>query len=187
MAKKEATVNEIMNLKKSRPGHASHVPVLVYLASMYTIETVVEIGSGPISTRLFLDRDCFKDLKSLISYEHREGWYKKVSNLIGEDERLDYRLIINDTEDIDPDHSGDLLFLDGLKRHRAYGAKKLGKNFKFVIIHDKDITTVPFKYKWIYRPKTSPITVVASNTVDVSRVKWDCKGDRKLVDKLCKL
>ncbi len=187
MAKKEATVDEIMNLKKSRPGHASHVPVLICLADIYDIETVVEIGAGPISTRLFLDKRYFKDLKSLISYEHREGWYKKVLNLIGEDERLDLRLITNDTDDINPDHSGDLLFLDGLKRHRIYGAQTLGKNFKFVIIHDKDITGVSFKYKWVYRPDRYPLTVVMSNTIDVNRIKWKCVWSETQIERLCKL
>ncbi len=187
MSKKEATVKEIMNLKKSKIGTASHVPVLVSLARMFNIETVVELGSGPISTRLFLDKSHFKELKSLISYESREGWHKKVKSLIGDDWRLDYRLITNDVEDIDVDLSGDLLFLDGLKNHRKYGAQKLGKNFKFVVIHDKDITGVPFKYKWIYRPPKHNPTFIMSDIVDVSRVKWNCVWDKMLIARLCKL
>ena len=187
MTKKEATVKEIMKLKKSRSGTASHVPVLVSLARMFTIETVVEIGSGPISTRLFLDREYFKDLKSLISYETREGWYKKVKSLIDDDERLDYRLISTDVKDIDFNHSGNLLFLDGLKHHRKHCANKMGNNFDFVIQHDTDITEVSFKHKWIYRPKFGPLTVVISNTVDVNKVKWNCKADAPLMRRLCKL
>jgi hypothetical protein len=187
MSKKEATVNEIMNLKKSKVGHASHVPLLVNLAFMFNIETVVEIGSGPISTRLFLDKRYFRELDSIISYEHREGWYKKVKSLIGDDWRLDYRLLVNDTDDFDLKQSGDLLFLDGLKRHRIYCAKKMSKNFKFIVIHDKDITGIEYKYKWVYKPKSQPVTAIMSNVVDVSRVKWQCVWDKKLITELCKL
>ena len=186
MAKKEATVDEIMSLTKSKVGHASHVPVLTCLSGLYKIETIVEIGSGPISTRLFLDRNCFRYVKSLISYEHREGWYKKVQSLIGEDKRLDYRLITSDVNMIDSDHTGDLLFLDGLKAHRKYGIERLGKNFKFVIQHDYKINH-PYKHIWIYRPPQGPITSVASNTVDVNEVKWNCVWNKRLIAGLCKL
>ncbi len=175
-----------MNLRKSRVGTASHVPVLTCISSMFKIETIVEIGSGPISTRLFLDRNCFRYVKSLISYETREGWYRKVLSLIDEDERLDYRLITGSIEDIDPTHTGDILFLDGIKVHRKFGVETLGKNFKFVILHDYKIKPL-YKHIWVYRPPQGPITSVASNTVNVNELKWNCVWNKRLITGLCKL
>jgi hypothetical protein len=58
--------------------YATHVPVLIGLASLRRIERVLEFGCGRYSTRTFLDRAAFPDLKELHSVENDPAWAKQI-------------------------------------------------------------------------------------------------------------
>ena len=49
--------------------YATHLPVLSAASSVMKVRSVLELGSGPFSTPLFLGRRVFPDLEKLISHE----------------------------------------------------------------------------------------------------------------------
>lgn len=73
--------------------YSTHIPVLLALARVTTVRRVLELGSGPFSTPLFLNRAAFPDLEQLTSLEDDGDWSATVLNTVGEDDRLDYRLV----------------------------------------------------------------------------------------------
>jgi hypothetical protein len=185
----------------SRLGYATHVPVLIEMARNFRIETVVEIGSGPVSTRLFLDKSIFKDLKSLLSFEHYKSWHKEVRKLVGKDNRFNYILTDKSLDYYNIIEGGDMLFLDGLKHHRVYGLTTLGRNFRFTVLHDSDMQRVVeevefdkyYKYMVTYTPPSLPRgqgepnpTAILSNTENVEDVEWEFnwKKSKRLIKKL---
>jgi len=87
---------------------ASHVPVLVYLAKQYDFKNVLEIGSGELSTSLFLDKGIFKKLESLTSVEEDSEWLQKMQQLHKDDIRLN--IIDKVPANLYP---YDLIFIDG--------------------------------------------------------------------------
>lgn len=63
---------------RARNDYATHVPVLIGLASLRRIERVLEFGCGHYSTKTFLNRAAFPDLKELHSVENDPGWAKQI-------------------------------------------------------------------------------------------------------------
>ena len=57
------------------------------------VRSVLELGSGPFSTSLFLDRRVFPDLEKLTSYEDDLRWAALVAERVGTDPRLDFRVV----------------------------------------------------------------------------------------------
>src|SRR2546430_4650839 len=73
--------------------YATHIPVLVAIARVWRIDSVLELGSGHYSSRTFLDRSCFPDLKRLVSWENDRNWFEDMKPVIGTDPRAEYRFI----------------------------------------------------------------------------------------------
>jgi hypothetical protein len=184
--------NEKWIRKFSRYG--SHVPVFLQINREFDIKSIIEIGSGLISTRFFLDH--FDNLERLVSYEANEKWYEEVKSKI-EDERFVYNLVTKEDKSISNIEKGDLLFVDGLKNHRIYALNKLGRDFDLVVWHDCKMGKVvrgtnvkkTYKYRWTHYPQTSdprfPPTMVLSNKIDVRRIEWDCRWtgyEREIVE-----
>ncbi len=169
---------------KLAKGVASHLPVLLEVGKIFgkEIKNIVELGSGLVSTRLFLDKDYFPNVEKLTSYEFLQEWFDKLNELI-DDERFDYRLY-KDYEEIEV-ATGDLLFVDGNRKHRNKVLRDFHNNFKLVICHDIDLkwftanSRYYFKFMWEYTPPGRQ-TGVMSNFIDVGSIKWDCKTDKKL-------
>lgn len=67
--------------------YSSHIPILIGISKFYNIRSVLEFGSGPNSTVLFLDRRAFPVLEKLMSYENDSEWFKKVKKLTANDQR----------------------------------------------------------------------------------------------------
>lgn len=57
---------------------ATHLPTLIGLARLLPIRSVIEFGSGLVSTPAFLDRRLFPHLDTLHSYETNATWYERV-------------------------------------------------------------------------------------------------------------
>ena len=84
---------------------ASHIPVLISLNSHWNIKRVLEIGSGELSTKLFLNTLCFPRLTSLVSVEDDPEWIDKLKL---KDHRLEWRSTVPAAL-----YDYDLIFVDG--------------------------------------------------------------------------
>lgn len=121
--------------------YATHLPVLMSLARVTPVRRVLELGSGPFSTSLFLDRRAFPDLEDLTSYEDDAEWTKSVLSAVGDDDRLDYRVVDAVSKSVPPElGSFDLIFIDD-SRTRAERSETIesvaGKGPRgLVVVHD---------------------------------------------------
>lgn len=162
---------------KAPPSHfASHVPTLTAIAASFPITTVLEFGAGVHSTPLFLNRDAFPDVESVVSHEHRADWIAKVRSEV-DDERLDLRLTPIEAM---PSHvvPSDLAFIDcndgpvddySTRRRLLDVCRQCG----IVVVHDAErmletIANAQYRYSYIDSPKRMPHTAVLSNFHDVS-------------------
>jgi hypothetical protein len=66
---------------------ATHLPVLIGIGCLRELRTVLELGSGWHSTRAFLDRQAFPDLRRLLSLEDDPRWAIRVRRRTGGDDR----------------------------------------------------------------------------------------------------
>lgn len=81
-----------MKLSDIHDQNRSHLPVLEGLAGMLKVEKVLELGPGRLSTPLFLNRDIFKDLILLESYENNPDYAMEIKKELGwKDGILDHR------------------------------------------------------------------------------------------------
>ena len=94
--------------------YATHMPVLIALAVVVRPRRVLELGSGPFSTSLFLDKDVFPDLETLVSYEDDEEWAPVVMDALGTATRLDFRMVdeVREAVPVADLDSFDLIFID---------------------------------------------------------------------------
>lgn len=67
--------------------YATHIPVLIGLAAIRPIRRVLEFGCGHYSTKTFLDRSAFPDLKELRSVENDQAWAATMREAVKEDSR----------------------------------------------------------------------------------------------------
>ena len=68
-------------------AYATHVPVLIGLAALRRIERVLEFGCGHYSTKTFLKRSVFPDLKVLHSVENDPHWAQTIRETVKDDTR----------------------------------------------------------------------------------------------------
>ena len=127
--------------------YATHVPVLIGLASLLNVRRVVEYGSGEYSTLTFLNRSAFPGLVELRSLENDAEWFAKIARRVGEDPRVEMIHVDGLMSLVAPDvdMSGcDLVFLDDstnvderASTIRAVAAKRLDSTV--TIIHDYEM------------------------------------------------
>ena len=72
---------------RAENAYATHVPVLIGLASIRPIERVLEFGCGHYSTTTFLKRSVFPDLKVLHSVENDAHWAETIRAAVKDDAR----------------------------------------------------------------------------------------------------
>jgi hypothetical protein len=72
---------------------ATHIPVLVGVATLLEVRCVLELGVGRYSTPLFLNRDVFPSLTQLDSLEDDPGWAEDAAVLAHADPRLHLRVV----------------------------------------------------------------------------------------------
>lgn len=71
-----------MKLSEITDNSSSHIPVLEGIPQIIPIKSVLELGSGEISTRLFLDKNGpYKDLLHLESYEDNPNYAQEIQAL----------------------------------------------------------------------------------------------------------
>lgn len=72
---------------RSRNDYATHVPILIGLASIREIRNVLELGCGHYSTLTFLNRAAFPHLERLRSIENDTAWAETINEAVKNDGR----------------------------------------------------------------------------------------------------
>ena len=82
-------LNQIGIGRRRQPSNAfaTHLPVLVGIARLFSIRKVLELGCGKYSTPTFLDRNIFPDLEILHSIETESGWADQIAASVKADPR----------------------------------------------------------------------------------------------------
>lgn len=125
-----------MPIRQSYPGdYASHMPILIGIASKTRIRRILEFGSGEFSTNLFLNLEAFPDLVELISVESANHWIRRFNTVD------DVRFII--TAEEPPDLSRfDLIFVDSPStEERKATLRQLAAQPQltgFIVLHDSE-------------------------------------------------
>lgn len=123
--------------------YGSHVAFLTRLGrSGDIIRRVLDLGSGPYSTPLFLDKTIFQHVTYVLSLEHLQVWADRVQAACGGDPRLELRVEPEPMEDyldkIELDF--DLIFVDNSEcwQNRVKTIEYLGERVttQTVVIHD---------------------------------------------------
>lgn len=150
---------------RARNDYATHVPVLIGLASLRRIERVLEFGCGHYSTKTFLNRAAFPDLKELHSVENDPVWAKQIKT----DPRGKLHITtapISDTVSSFDLETFDLILVDDSKTaaERAATIRALSvfhPSNPWLLIHDYEVDeyqrAASFKHRFIfkaYNPQT---------------------------------
>ena len=72
---------------RAENAYATHVPVLIGLAAIRPVERVLEFGCGHYSTKTFLKRSIFPNLKELQSVENDADWAETIREAVKDDAR----------------------------------------------------------------------------------------------------
>ncbi|MGN6413380.1 hypothetical protein [Flexivirga sp.] len=92
---------------------ATHLPILTAVGVSQRVTSVLELGSGVLSTPAWLDRRLFPHLERLVSYEDDPVWLKEVETAVGSDPRCELRLVDRVRESVPSDLSEfDVVFID---------------------------------------------------------------------------
>lgn len=132
---------------RARNDYATHVPVLIGLASLHRIERVLEFGCGHFSTRTFLNRAAFPDLKELQSVENDPGWAEAMRETIENDERCALKVVTGAMCDAASSFDlevFDLVLVDDSRTadERAATIRKISRakpERSWIVIHDYEI------------------------------------------------
>jgi predicted O-methyltransferase YrrM len=165
----------------SDPAYATHLPVLAALARITTIRRVLELGSGPFSTSMFLNRDVFPDLDILTSYEDDPNWEHVVLDAVGSDTRLEFRMVPEVRLAVPPTDGYDLVFIDDSRlpseRSTTIRAVKAMRPRGIVAIHDFEqrhyrTAARGFSHRFIFNTLTPQVGVCwFGDAVDPSQLK----------------
>jgi Methyltransferase domain len=72
---------------RAENAYATHVPVLIGLAAIRPVERVLEFGCGHYSTKTFLNRSIFPNLKELQSVENDAEWAETMREAVKDESR----------------------------------------------------------------------------------------------------
>lgn len=134
-------------VKRNQAPYATHLPVLLGLATLTPIRNVLEFGSGTYSTLAFLNKIAFPELKNLKSFENDKKWSEKVLEMCGQDPRLDLVTVsglVTGDFDTNKVSNYDLVFVDDSYRseHRAHTIRLITSSKpNILVIHDYENLT----------------------------------------------
>lgn len=152
-------------------GYFSHIPLLA-AAMTKTSGPVLELGAGLGST-LLLHGLCGAMGRSLLTVDSNSLWLEKFINLRRSWHELK---LVNDFLEL-PEYSQHwgLVFIDhGICLQRGVSLEAL-KDVDMVLCHDTchyflynyQPAINSYKYRWNYKPASTPMTTVVSQTIDV--------------------
>lgn len=121
--------------------YSTHLPILIALSRVLSIKTVVEYGAGLFSTPLFLNRDVFPDVTTLVTCETAHGWRQTVLTETTAGANQD-RLVWYDGDAL-PDDTYDLVFADSATEEHKANLIRLCSTArqKVVVVHDSEVPT----------------------------------------------
>jgi hypothetical protein len=105
---------------------------------------VTEFGSGEYSTALFLNREVFPKVTSLVSLENDATWYARMQSQSSGDSRLELRQISGDLSESVNEQllATDLIFIDDsgheIRKHTIRAVGKKAPDGVPVVIHDAE-------------------------------------------------
>lgn len=155
---------------------ATHLPVLAGLATMAPVTRVLELGSGPYSTRLFLEIAAFPHLEALRSFEDDPDWERVVRDAAGNDARLTLTLVDAVRTSVPRPLEGfDLIFIDDSRTfsERAQTITAVceqSPSAPLVVIHDFEHreyrrASKPFKHRFVFDSFTPQVGVCWNDAV----------------------
>lgn len=156
------------------PKHCSYIPLLLMALSQVEGD-VLELGTGPISTRL-LHWICFDCGRQLVSLENSKSYYSLAAKC-----QSDFHVVqlVEDWDDADIERQWGMVLVDHAPAsRRKVEAARLANYAQVLLLHDTQWqqekhydykSVIPmFRYKYTYN-KCKPHTTAVSNFVDVSQ------------------
>ena len=160
---------------RARNDYATHIPILVGLATVSNTKRVLEFGCGHYSTLTFLNRFAFPGLERLESIENDVSWAETVRRAVRNDPRWTLKLINGEiasaVSDLDLEQF-DLILIDDSKTSaqrsatiRAIAGKQPQR--PWILIHDYEVNEYRvaakgFKYRYAFKTY-NPETGLVSN------------------------
>ena len=160
--------------------YATHVPILIGLATIRKIKTVLEFGCGHYSTLTFLNRSAFPDLERLHSVENDASWAETLQKVI-KDQRWRLQLVdgpIAESVSLLDLEAFDLILIDDSKdsTQRKATIRAIASRWPqraWIVIHDYEVddyrkAAAGFKHRHTfkaYNPQTGLVGNSAHNKV----------------------
>lgn len=168
-----------------RRSSGSHIPVLKAIGEVKNIKSVIELGTGLFSLKTLLDKNIFRHIEKIYSYETSDFWIEYMKSQFS-DNRWEIHIIKSIDEmakDMRKVAPVDMVFVDGIYDHRLYVLNHLKDLSDLFVLHDceldcfRDIMENGFKYKFVYESPEYRHTAIFSQTIDVSKISWNIKWD----------
>lgn len=167
---------------RSANDYATHIPVLVGLAKAKPIKSVLELGSGHYSTKTFLNRRIFPDLKTLHSYETDSSWATVMKQFTDADSRASLRVVNGQMasvlEKVNPGDYDLILVDDSNSASERVGTiNALAESptiSPLVVIHDFEVPEYinvarQFRYRYPFKAFNPETGVVWQNGLEIRR------------------
>jgi len=134
-------------VSRSEHPYATHLPVLVGVASAFQPQMVLEFGSGDFSTLTFLDKVAFPSVLRVDSYENNLEWLQHLQTKLADNPRVACHYFDGRMKDVvsgDIVEAADLIFIDDSPTgwERAHTVKKVARicsERQLTIVHDYDL------------------------------------------------
>ena len=162
---------------RAQNDYATHVPVLIGLAALRRVERVLEFGCGNYSTKTFLNRAAFPDLRELQSVENDGAWAEALRGVVGHDERCVPNVVdgaISDAVGRFDLESFDLVLIDDSKNASERAATiravfKAGIKRPWIVVHDYEVfdyqnAAAGFKHRFTFRGYNPHTGLVLNST-----------------------
>ena len=173
-----------------RRSSGSHIPVLRAIARYMPVRRVIEEGTGIFSLKTFLDRNYFKDMEQIISFETNKFWIDYMTSMFSDDR---WNIVLTKSiEEMENDMvkfaPADILFVDGTYENRLHVLNNVKDVGNIIVLHDCDLPQFElilnngFKYKYVYVPPEFRHTAILSDKIDVSSIDWNIEWDNSFME-----
>ena len=162
---------------------ATHAPVLIGIAKNFIINNVLELGSGNISTSIFLNPSLYKNLVNLTTYENNKVWYNFIKMKHKKNSKWNFKYV-NETvslaleKEVEKKNTYDLIFIDDSNTSYFRSLTiKYAINIKntFLVIHDYENSSYKEEIKHLNHQfvvsSLTPQTVILYNGNEKIKIK----------------
>ncbi len=161
--------------------YATHVPILIGLATVREIKTILEFGCGHYSTLTFLNRSAFPDLERLQSIENDASWAQTIQEAT-KDKRWHLQLVdgeIAESVSLLDLEAFDLILIDDSKTsaQRKATIRAIASRWPqraWIVIHDYEIddyrkAATGFKHRYTFRAYNPQTGLVSNSAIGKAR------------------